>query len=66
MQPTHDHQVAAAEQMWIDKGQIPPWWKVYDDGVDVTDDDPNAWPEVYKNAVAQGWWPPHRSRPDDE
>ncbi len=42
--PEHDRQA----QFYIDRGEIPPWRRVYNDGKDVTDQ-PELWPDWVKN-----------------
>jgi hypothetical protein len=42
--PTNDHEA----QFYIEQGEVPPWRRVYNDGVDVTDK-PDLWPDWVKD-----------------
>lgn len=46
-----------AEQVWVDSGVEPPWWRVYRNGHDVTDDPVASWPALRQRYYAEGWRP---------
>lgn len=48
---------APAEQMWLATGVDPPWWCVWADGRDVTDQAPESWPWPYTKMWVEGWHP---------
>lgn len=53
----YTHVYDGAERMWLETGVEPPWFSVWDNGYNVTDNDPATWPWPYSKYYAEGWRP---------
>ncbi|CAN5569621.1 hypothetical protein BH10ACT7_BH10ACT7_12020 [soil metagenome] len=43
--------------MYLRDGMIPPWYRVYDNGQDITDEPVESWPLFQQEGYANGWRP---------